>query len=78
MATILVVDYQPVILGVCTHMFEIANYEMSRASGGAGALQLLRQHPRDVALLDVNMPDMDGVTLAENIRLLNPQRKSFS
>ncbi len=36
------------------------------------ALTWLEEHPADVALLDINIPDMDGITLAARIKELHP------
>ena len=37
------------------------------------ALAWLKDHPADLALLDINMPDMNGLELAGEIRRLHPQ-----
>ena len=37
------------------------------------ALEWLRDHPVDIALLDINMPQVDGITLAARIKELHPQ-----
>jgi CheY-like chemotaxis protein len=43
-------------------------------AGGAGeALRLLDEQQIDVAILDFNMPDRDGLELAADIRLARPQ-----
>ena len=38
----------------------------------ADALAYLRTHPADIALLDINMPVMDGITLAMRIKECSP------
>ena len=40
--------------------------------GGREALSWLRTHPADLALLNIHMPDMDGLTLARRIREQSP------
>ena len=37
------------------------------------ALAWIKNHPCDLALLDINMPDMDGIALAGRIRELRPE-----
>ena len=44
------------------------DYEVLTASSGEGALELLSQNLFHMALLDVHMPNMDGIELAHEIR----------
>ena len=37
------------------------------------ALDWMKDHPCDLALLDIRMPDMDGITMAKRIRELYPE-----
>lgn len=39
------------------------------ASNGREALELIAEHQPDLAVLDVKMPDMDGLEVAEQVRL---------
>jgi len=41
------------------------------ATNGADALELFERHQPDVVLLDINLPDVDGLTIAERIRKNN-------
>jgi two-component system chemotaxis response regulator CheY len=45
-----------------------AGYEVSEAEDGAKALAALRAKPVDVVITDLNMPNMDGVTLIRQLR----------
>ncbi len=42
------------------------------AGDAAAALELVQKEAPDIALLDFNMPGMDGLILATEVRLLNP------
>jgi len=71
MATILVVDDEPMILKLCGNILSGDGHEVLPASNGQEALELLRSNTVDLALLDVIMPGMDGIFLADRIQLLN-------
>ncbi len=45
---------------------------MDTASNGADALALVARKPYDVALLDLKMPGMDGLTLYQRMRKISP------
>ena len=47
-------------------------YEVSVASDGARALQIARDNRFEIALLDLKMPGMDGLTLASKLKELSP------
>jgi two-component system KDP operon response regulator KdpE len=43
-------------------------YEVHAAGSGAAALRVAEQHPPDVVLLDLGLPDMDGVEVIHGLR----------
>jgi two-component system, LytTR family, response regulator AlgR len=45
---------------------------VGEAATGRAALDLLADTPADVVLLDIRMPEMDGLELAQHLRRLNP------
>jgi two-component system chemotaxis response regulator CheY len=45
-----------------------AGYQVSEAEDGAKALAALQQAPVDVVITDLNMPNMDGVSLIRALR----------
>ena len=49
-------------------MLNEAGYEViAQASDGAQAIELVREHKPDLAILDVKMPILDGISAAEEI-----------
>ncbi len=56
---------------ICRNLSDILTdlgYEVNYAHDGPSALELVRQRPYDVALLDYKMPGMDGLTLYRQIK----------
>lgn len=49
------------------------DFEVATCLSGAEALQKLSAELFDVAILDVRMPEMDGLTLLEEIKNLRPE-----
>ena len=52
---------------------ELNDYAVSLRTDGASALQLFRRERFDLCILDVMLPEMDGFSLAREIRKTNPQ-----
>jgi CheY-like chemotaxis protein len=68
MANILVVDDNPVIQLMLSLMLKRNDQTVFTAASGREALELLERTNVDLAILDVNMPDMDGLTLLKQLR----------
>jgi two-component system cell cycle response regulator DivK len=49
-------------------VLEAEGYEVVEAGNGTEALECLNTQHIDLALMDINMPDIDGYTLATRIR----------
>lgn len=62
-AYILVVDDEPDIRRLLREILEDENYEVSDAEDGASARAAFKQRRPDLVLLDIWMPDCDGITL---------------
>ncbi len=75
MATILVVDDEPMMLKLCTNMLMHGHHDVIQAGGGTEALRLLQGRPADLALLDVIMPGMNGMELAGRIQAMSPSTR---
>jgi DNA-binding response OmpR family regulator len=65
---LLLVDDDVVTNRVLTNLLRKANYNVISAYSGIEALELLYQEDIDAVLLDVMMPDMDGITVLSRIR----------
>lgn len=60
---ILVVDDEPDIRGLVKEILEDEDYTVVAADGGTTARQALRDRRPDLVLLDIWMPDIDGISL---------------
>ncbi len=67
-ATILVVDDSELNLLTVTTYLEDYGYTMLTAHGGNEALALIDDTPPSLAILDLHMPDIDGIELAAQLR----------
>ena len=68
MANILVVDDNPVIQLMLSLMLKRNDQTVFTAASGHEAIELLERAAVDLVILDVNMPDMDGLTLLKQLR----------
>src|SRR5690606_14041473 len=50
---------------------ELEGYEMTSAYDGSEALKKVQQEYFDLIIMDVMLPEVDGITVTENIRLQN-------
>jgi response regulator NasT len=65
---ILVAEDDPVILFTLAEALRRFGYEVLEARRGDEALALCREHRPDLAILDVQMPGMDGIAVSERLR----------
>ena len=65
---ILIVDDELHMLRFIAFVLRPLNATVLTASSGREALQIIRERPIDLALFDVHMPDVDGLTALQSLR----------
>jgi two-component system sensor histidine kinase/response regulator len=65
---VLLVDDEPRNLAVLEAYLAPQGYELVRAQGGREALEVFERAPPDIILLDVLMPELDGIDVLTHIR----------
>ena len=68
MKTILVVDDDPMFREVVRMRLSAAGYQTFAAGSAESAWDLVKQHRPDVVLLDLVMPEADGVSFLRRLR----------
>jgi CheY-like chemotaxis protein len=65
---VLVVDDDPLNRMLLTRSLEQEGHRVGSAASGQEALEILREKPFDVVLLDIVMPELDGVSVLERLK----------
>jgi two-component system alkaline phosphatase synthesis response regulator PhoP len=65
---ILIVDDEPDIVEMLAYNFENENMHVFKAFNGREAIEQAEKHQPDIILLDVMLPDIDGIEVCERIR----------
>ena len=65
---ILVVDDEPNILNTMTPLLRSRGYEVSSASSGRRAIDEVERIKPDLVVLDLGLPDLDGVEVCRQVR----------
>jgi len=66
--TILLVDDDPNLREVARYALSQAGFRVDEATNGRDALAAARAHPPDLIVLDVRMPEMDGLEMCRELR----------
>ena len=72
MVKILVIDDDRMNCDLLQAVFTRHGYDVRTATSGLEGLSLFRQHAPRVTILDLRMPEMDGLTVLKEIRAIDP------
>jgi DNA-binding NtrC family response regulator len=71
-ATVLIVDDEKNILLTLNQALQLAGYRTELAQSGRLALEVVAARPVDAVVMDVKMPDLDGLAALERLSALRP------
>ena len=74
MAKILVIDDEQSIRNLLDTLLRRKGYDVVLADSGRKGIELFRREHPDVIVLDLKMPEMDGLTVLRQIRTLDPKK----
>jgi DNA-binding response OmpR family regulator len=65
---ILIVDDEAILVETLAYNLEQAGYEVATAADGASALEIVKREALDLILLDLMLPEMDGLEVCRQVR----------
>jgi CheY-like chemotaxis protein len=68
MATVLMIDDVPLFRDVVLHALQRAGHQVACAANGAAAIEALKTVKPDLILLDLAMPEMNGLAFLRQLR----------
>ena len=71
-ASLLIADDDPVALALLAEVLAGEGYVVRAASGGAACLELAAREPFELAIVDLRMPDMDGLEVIRRLAVIRP------
>ena len=69
---VLVVDDEPVLAELVSMALRYEGWDIETAGDGASAIELAKENPPDVVVLDVMLPDMSGLDVLRKLRDQQP------
>lgn len=73
MATVLIIDDQSSILQSMEVFFQLRSWEVLTAPNGRKGIALARKGRPDLVVLDIRLPDIDGLKVLEELRAHDPE-----
>ncbi len=75
MNKILVIDDEPIVRTSCERTLAPEGYDVTAVASGKEGLEMLEKETFGLVLLDLKMPDMDGIEVLDNIKNKWPDTK---
>ena len=73
---VLVAEDSSVIQNLTKKILQFQNFDIAVVKNGKQVLEILEKEDFDVILLDINMPLMDGMECAKQVRALKDNKKA--
>lgn len=73
---VLIAEDSSVIQNLTKRILSVQNYKIFSAKNGLQVLSMLEKEDFDIILMDINMPQMDGMECAQKIRALADEKKA--
>lgn len=70
---VLIVDDEKNIVSSLRDILSDEGYEVSFAEDGLGALKMIQSDPPDLILLDIWLPEMDGIEVLKTVKTYHPE-----
>ncbi len=75
MPGILLVDDEDIVRGLLKLLLTSSGYEVWEASDGNRVNELYERHRPDLVVLDIVMPDKEGLEIIKELRLIDPNAR---
>ena len=75
MPRLLIVDDSRLMRTIAARLVDGMGFIIEEAENGAEAVRLYAEHRPDAVLLDITMPEMDGLTALKEIRKIDPDAR---
>ena len=69
---ILVIDDEMIVTQVLAQLLTRSSYKVTIALNGQQGIELFRADPTDLAIVDVFMPEVDGIEVIRTLKAENP------
>ncbi len=73
--TVLIVEDEPDIANMIQFNLNLAGFDASVTHRGRTAMELIRKSPPDVLVLDLMLPDLNGLEICKRVRAIDTQRR---
>ena len=72
---LLVDDFEPFRRFVRSHLQQMTDFEVSEAADGLEAMQKIQELDPDLILLDIGLPRLNGIEVADRVQSFAPTTK---